>query len=179
MPRRHEFPRIGRLLTCFALALPLGSPPAAAGEVDLASAGCPDLPPADRFMTVHLMLSGNGTASDCVISPDPRQYCDTVHAYDEGFLCIGMTHNPRPDITLSETTNSKMNDRLIIDGEEVPESYGKRILRRDLATGPSGGTYDVVAEQTVAGVSYALTVNVTASPDGPVRFNSVRLTYDD
>ena len=162
------------LATCLVLA---GSVSAEAGDVDLDLAGCPDLPAADRFMTVHLQLGADGTASDCVISSDPKQYCDRVHSFDEGFLCIGMTHNPRPDITLSETTESKRNDRLIVDGADVPDSHGKLVLRQDLATGPSGETYDVVAEQAFAGLAYALTVNVTAVPDGPVAFKSVRLTY--
>ena len=130
-------------------------------------------------MSVHMMLDSSGAARDCVISSEPSQYCDRVHIFEEGFLCLGMTHNPRPDITLSETTDSKMNDRLIVDGEVVPESYGKLVLRRDLGTGPSGGTYDVVAEQTVDGLTYSLIVNVSAVPDGPVKFNSVRLSYDE
>ncbi len=178
MFHRH-FTYLHRLILLIVASTSFAALPALAGEVDLKGAGCPELPAADRFMTVHLMLDGTGSARDCVISSERSEYCDTVHVFEQGFLCLGMTHNPRPDITLSETTNSKMNDRLIVDGEIIPESFGKRVLRRDLATGPSGGTYDVVAEQTVDGLKYSLIVNVTAVPDGPVKFNSVRLTYDD
>ena len=175
-----EYPEaLGSFVIILLASAPLAPLSVSAGEVDLSSAGCPDLPAEDRFMKVHLMLDSGEAASDCVISSEPSQYCDRVHVFASGFLCLGMTHNLRPDITLSETTASKMNDRLIVDGEVVPESYGKLVLRRDLATGPSGGTYDVVAEQTVDGLTYSLVVNVSATPDGPVKFNSVRLTYDD
>ena len=150
-----------------------------AGEIDLAEAGCPPLPPAGLFMTAHLVLHGDGTASNCVVSSEFSQFCDRYHSEEDGFLCVAVTRNPRPDITLSETTNNKMNDRLIVDGEEIPESYGKRVLRRDLGTGPSGATYDVIAEQTVGCVLHALIVNVTAEPDGEPKFNSMRVTYED
>lgn len=174
--------QIGLGKTAYALAtvaacVTSGSAVAVAGEVDLTDAGCPGLPDAGRFMTVHLMLDGDGTASECVISSDPEQYCDRVHSYEEGFLCLGMTHNPRPDIIMSETSNSKMNDRLIVDGEVVPESYGKRVLRKDLGTGPSGTVFDVIAEQSFDGLSFSLVVEAEAVPDGPVKFNSLHLVF--
>lgn len=153
--------------------------PAAAAEVDLDKAGCSTPPAADRFMSVHLILDAEGNARDCVISADPADHCEQYHSFDEGFLCLGLTHNPRPDITAAETANSARIDRLVIDGEEVEESYGKTILRRDLGTGPSGETYNVVAEHRVGALNYALEVNVSAAPDGPVQFNSVSLSYTE
>lgn len=157
----------------------LAAAPAVAGEVDLDAAGCPALPPADRFMSVHMILDGEGGARDCVISGDPSDFCEQYHSFDAGFLCLGLTHNPRPDITAAETTGSTRIDRLVIDGEEVEETYGKTILRRDLATGPSGETYDIVAEHHVGALNYALTVTVNATPDGPVRFDAISLSYTE
>lgn len=157
----------------------LGPLSALAGEVDLESAGCPEFPPAGRFMAIHLILDGQGQGRDCVISAEPKNFCEQYHSFDEGFLCMGLTHNPRPDITSAETTNSQRVDRLEIDGEEVEESYGKTILRKDLATGPSGNSYNVVVEHELFGTQYTLTVAVDAVPDGPVKFDSVRLTNDD
>lgn len=167
------------LVTAAAILSSVAFNAALAAEVDLQNAGCPDFPTESRFLTVHMMLSEHGTARDCVISSEPSDYCDRVSVIEEGFLCVGMTRNPRPDITLSETSGNLKNDRLIVDGEVVPDSFGKFVLRRDLATGPSGETYDVVAEQTVGTLTYALTVNVTATPDGPITLNSVRLSYVD
>lgn len=167
------------LILLFVASTSFAVLPALAGEVDLESAGCPDLPAADRFMSVHLVLDAEGNGRDCVISAEPKQFCEQIHSFDEGFLCLGLTHNNRPDATSAETTNSKRVDRLVVDGEEVEESYGKTYLRKDLATGPSGGTYDVVVEHELFGRRYTLTVGVNAVPDGPVKFNSVRLAYDD
>lgn len=175
-----QYARKGLLLLQSApVFLVVGTVSAMAGEVDLDSAGCPELPAEDRFMTVHMILDGQGAARDCVISTEPSDFCEQYHSFEEGFLCLGLTHNPRPDITSAETTNSLSVDRLVVDGDEVEESWGKRILRKDLATGPSGGTYDVIAELTVGEMSYALLVNVSAVPDGAVRFNDVRVTYRD
>ena len=178
----HKFSRTSRyrnLLNCVPILLVSGALSAAAGEVDLERAGCPEPPAAGRFMSVHMILDGNVTARECVISAEPADFCEQYHSFEEGFLCLGLTHNPRPDITAAETTNSLRVDRLVIDGEEVEESYGKTIHRRDLATGPSGETYDVLAEQKVGDMTYSLVVNVSAVPDGAVQFNSVRVTYND
>lgn len=175
---RH-FKHIHRLVLLFAATMSFAARPAHAGEVDLESAGCPELPAEGRFMTVHLLLDAEGNGRDCVISSEPKHHCEQYHSLDEGFLCLGLTHNPRPDITAAETTNSLRVDRLEIDGEEVEESYGKTILRKDLATGPSGEDYNVIVEHELFGKQYRLTVGVNAVPDGPVKFDSVRLTYED
>ncbi len=175
---RHAAPLHRSIVVPVAFTI-LGPHSALAGEVDLENAGCPDLPSADRFMSVHLLLDAEGNGRDCVISSEPKQFCERVHSFDEGFLCLGLTHNNRPDATSAETTNSQRVDRLVVDGEEVEESYGKTYLRKDLATGPSGETYDVVVEHEFFGKRYTLTVGVNAVPDGPVKFNSLRLTYDD
>lgn len=172
--RKTRFAVLGSIIPLLAA---IG--PTHAGEVDLGAAGCPALPPADRFMSVHMVLDTDGNARACTISADPSDFCEQYHSFDEGFLCLGLSHNPRPDITAAETTGSTRIDRLVIDGEEVEESYGKTILRRDLATGPSGDTYDVVAEHRVGGLDYVLTVNVTATPDGPVGFNAISLSFAD
>ena len=170
-------PRRFRIVQSAPILLLLGTASVVAGEVDLA--GCPEPPAADRFMTVHMILDGEGVARDCVISADPSEFCEQYHSFEEGFICLGLTHNPRPDITAAETTNSLTVDRLVVDGEEVEESWGKTILRKDLATGPSGEAYDVLAELTVGELTDALVVNVSAVPDGAVQFNDVRVTYDD
>lgn len=155
-----------------------GALPSAAGEVDLAAAGCPDLPEAGRFMSVHLVLDGAGNGRDCTISSEFEDFCERFHSFEDGVLCLGLTHNPRPDITAAETRESKTVDRLIVDGVDVEESYGKTILRKDLATGPSGETYDVVVEHEIEGLSYRLVATVNATPDGPVRFDAIRISYD-
>jgi hypothetical protein len=152
---------------------------ARAGEVDLAAAGCPEPPGPGRFMAVHLILNGDGTGKACTISSDPSDFCEQYHSFEEGFLCVGLTHNPRPDITAAETTNSMRVDRLLIDGVEVEESFGKTILRQDLATGPSGERYEVVAEHRINGVLHSLIIDVSATPDGPVTFHSVRVLYEE
>ncbi len=129
-------------------------------------------------MSIHLVLDAQGNGRDCVISAEPKHHCEQFHSFDEGFLCLAMTHNPRPDITAAETVNSTRVDRLIVDGQEILDDYGKTILRKDLATGPSGENYQVVVEQEISGMSYSLIVDVSATPDGPVGFTSVKVIHD-
>ena len=149
-----------------------------AGEVNLEEAGCAELPDAGRFMSINLVLDGDGNGRDCIVSTEPKYHCERANSFDEGFLCLGLTHNPRPDITAAETASSARVDRLIVDGEEVEDEFGKTILRRDLATGPSGENYLIVVQQSILGKSYSMTVEVTASADGPIKFNAVNITYD-
>ena len=164
---------------CLAFLALLTPAPSLAGEVDLEAAGCAKPPPPSRFMTVRLIVEADGSARDCVVSDKPSDFCQQYHSFDEGFLCLGLTRNPRPDITSAETVNSLRVDRFVVDGEEVLDDWGKSVLRRDLATGPSGGTYDVTVEHRFGERLYTLRVNVTTAPDSPVAFNSVQLTYDD
>lgn len=163
-------------------ALSVFAGPGLAGEVDLAAAGCPDLPGADVGFAIMLVLHEDGTAEDCRIISKPHSVC-SLDAYDprEGFLCIDFTIDPRPDGTHAETTLSKTTKSMTVDGIRVPERYGYSYwnYHKDFGTGPSGENYEVVVEHEVGSRLFTVVLDVTGKPDTSIEVHSVSITYDE
>ncbi len=178
--RRCEMTLARRAAVAAALSVFAG--PGLAGEVDLAAAGCPDLPGADVGFAIMLVLHEDGTAEDCRIISKPHSVC-SLDAYDprEGFLCIDFTIDPRPDATHAETTLSRRTKSLTVDGIRAPERYGYSYwnYHKDFGTGPSGEDYEVVVEHDVGARMFTAVLDVTGKADTSIEVHSISITYDD
>ena len=150
----------------FALSILAGSAgQILAGDVDLTAAGCPPFPEPAKQLGLWFVLHSDGTAEDCEIAVGGSRNCSAAYDPREGFLCVSFNgdKHPRTVNTSAEGPESSPVDRFIIDGVVAGPVYGYANSRfvAPLGGGPSGETYDVVAETSVGGTNFSARLNVT------------------
>ena len=175
--------RLGALAP-FAVGVALASTVAVtalAGEVDLAAAGCTELPPPDKRLSLWIVLEEDGGASECRWGTTWRDSCADAYDPRENFLCITVSGNNRPDVTLASGPLKAPVKSLTVDGiqAEPVTGYTYSVLYLEFGSGPSGDTWDVLVERDIGATTFTATLNVSKVEADIAKINSVQITYSD
>lgn len=171
------------LFAILAVAMAGLSGQAMAEEVDLAAAGCPEVfpDPADQ-LALWIVLEPDGSASECIVSTTTDHRCERAFDSRAGFLamCFNAANKDLRDIgTAAEGPQSSKVEAFYIDGRLVEPEFGypNSHLTAPFGSGPSGSTYDVVAETVVGGTRFSARLNVTATKPNEIQLNAIKIEY--
>jgi acetyl esterase/lipase len=129
---------------------------------------CPTFPVTADGLGLTILISENGIVEECKVNPDAR--CGRMFDPRDGFLCISVDADARPTLTQIEGPKSQRVERVFIDGVEFSEGatgYPHLHLRDQIATGPSGSTYEIAVQASVGEGSYIARLTVMADLERP------------
>jgi len=177
----RNFASFAGWLLAGAMAWVVSSVAVVAGEIDLTAAGCPPFPEPAKRVGLWIVLHEDGTAEDCRIETGGTTNCADAYDARPGFLCISFNgdKHPRSVNTSAEGPLGGPVDRLVVDGVVAEPVYGYAHSRfiGEFGSGPSGDTYDVVAETVVGGTSFVIRLEVTNVGTNTIRINTLNVNY--